>query len=396
VRRLCFGSVVLAALLASAAGCDGGGGSGRAGASAAPVTAAKAKGVKLHRVGSFSDPVYVAAPPGDRSRLFVVEQAGRIRILHDGHKLSRPFLDISRSVSSGGERGLLSMAFAPDYKSSGIFYVYFTGTNGDVRVQQLHRSSGSADVADAGSRRDVIRVPHSAFTNHNGGQLQFGPDGDLYVGIGDGGSENDPNRNGQKLSTLLAKLLRIRPRAAGGYDVPASNPFAHRSGARGEIWAYGLRNPYRFSFDRKTGDLTIGDVGQDAFEEVDFARRGGGGAGRGANYGWSVFEGFSRFRSGTAPGHVKPVLAPSHRAGFCALIGGYVVRDKALKSLYGRYVYGDNCNPRIYSARLSSGHAKGNHATGLRVGGLSSFGEDAAGRVYATSLGGGVYRLAPK
>jgi glucose/arabinose dehydrogenase len=355
------------------------------------VTAAAANGVRLARIGSFSNPVYVAGAPGDKSRLFVVEQEGRIRVVRKGHKQSRPFLDISGSVLSGGERGLLSMAFAPDYASSGLFYVYFTGNNGDVRVQQFKRSA-DPNVAAAGSRHDVLRVSHSEFPNHNGGQLQFGPDHHLYLGLGDGGGGGDPHRNGQSLGTLLAKLLRIDPKPGGGYDVPSSNPFVGRPGARSEIWAYGLRNPYRFSFDRKTGDLTIGDVGQDKFEEVDFVH----GSGKGANYGWSVFEGLSHFRSGSAVGYVPPLLAPSHGNGFCALIGGYVVRDRALKSLYGRYVYGDNCNSRIYSARLSSGKAKSNHPTGLRVSGLSSFGEDTAGHVYAASLDGAVYRLAPK
>jgi glucose/arabinose dehydrogenase len=336
--------------------------------------------------------VYVTAPPGDDSRLFVVEQAGRIRVMRSGHTLGRPFLDIRSGVSSGGERGLLSMAFAPDYATSRLFYVYFTDPTGDIRIQRFKRS-GNEDVADPASRRDVLRVAHSHFSNHNGGQLQFGPDGRLYAGFGDGGGEGDPSGAGQRLSTLLAKLIRIEPRPGGGYRIPADNPFVGRAGARGEIWSYGLRNPYRFSFDRTTGALTIGDVGQDRFEEVDF--RGGRLPGRGANFGWSVFEGFSRYKSGSAPGAVKPLLAPSHRAGFCALIGGYVVRDSAVAPLDGRYVYGDNCNSRIYSARLTSGGATGNHATGLQVSELSSFGEDAAGHLYATSLGGAVYRFAP-
>jgi glucose/arabinose dehydrogenase len=214
----------------------------------------------------------------------------------------------------------------------------------------------------------------------------------LWAGFGDGGGAGDPFGSGQRLNTLLAKLIRIDPRPGGGYRVPRDNPFVGRSGARGEIWAYGLRNPYRFGFDPGTGDLTIGDVGQAEFEEVDYQPRG---AGKGANYGWSVFEGFHRYRAGSAAGAVKPKLAPSHDAGFCALIGGYVVRDARLGSLAGRYVYGDNCKADIYSTQLGKTGAKGNKATGLRVSALSSFGEDSRGRLYATSLNGGVYRFAP-
>jgi hypothetical protein len=257
-------------------------------------------------------------------------------------------------------------------------------------VRQYRRSAASADVADPASGREVIRIEHSRFPNHNGGQLQFGPDGMLYLGTGDGGGAGDTLRSGQNLDTLLGKLLRIDPRPGGSYDIPADNPFRGRSGARGEIWAYGLRNPFRFSFDRKGGGLSIADVGQDSFDEIDYGAKGA----RGANFGWSVFEANTRFRSGTAPGHVRPVLVRRLRQnGNCAVIGGYVVRDPALKSLAGRYLHGDNCNPTIYSARLSSKGASGNRPTGLRLTGLSSFGEDALGRVYLTSLGGGVYRL---
>jgi glucose/arabinose dehydrogenase len=321
----------------------------------------------------------------------VVEQAGRIRVVSGGRILRQPFLDIRGSVSSGGERGLLSMAFAPDYATSHVFYVYFTDRSGNIRIQQLRTSS--ADRADPSSRRDVITIAHHTFPNHNGGQLEFGPDGMLYAGIGDGGSEGDPNRNGQKLSTLLAKVIRIEPKAGGGYSVPAGNPFVTRSGARPEIYSYGLRNPYRFSFDRLTGDLTIADVGQDKIEEVDFAAKG---RAAGANYGWSVWEGRRRYNGGSAPGAVFPVIQQSHRNGWCAIIGGYVARDPALKSLYGRYVYGDNCKTGIRSTRLSPGSASGDRGTGLSVPALSSFGEDAQGRVYATSLGGPVYRLASR
>jgi glucose/arabinose dehydrogenase len=379
-----------AALLAAVAllltACGDSGGQPSYGAKA--VTSAG--GLHLVKVGSFDTPTFVQGPPGDSSRLMVVEQAGRIRVVRGGRVLRAPFLDIRRDVSSGGERGLLSMAFAPDYTTSGVFYVYYTDRAGDVRIDAL---GASGDRADLSTRRNIITIPHSHFPNHNGGQLQFGPDGKLYAGIGDGGSEGDPNRNGQKLSTLLAKLIRIDPSPRGRYRVPAGNPFAGRSGARPEIWAYGLRNPYRFSFDRQTGDLVIADVGQNEIEEVNFAPRGRGG-GAGANYGWSVYEGRHRYHGGSAPGNVFPVLQKLHSDGWCAIIGGYVVRDRALKGLYGRYLYGDNCKTGIRSVKLSPGHASGDRRVSLAVPALSSFGEDARGRVYVTSLNGQVYRLA--
>ena len=353
-------------------------------------TRAAAVRLRLKRVASVDQPTYVAAPPGDERRLFVTEQPGRIRVLVGGKLRSRAFLDIRDDVNCCGERGLFSMAFAPDYADSGRFYVYFTRNDGDIVVRQYRRSSGNADVADAGSRREVIRIEHSQYPNHNGGQLQTGPDGMLYMGTGDGGGGGDPFRNGQNLGRLLGKLLRIAPRPGGGYDIPSDNPFRGRSGARGEVWSYGLRNPYRFSFDRKGGALTIGDVGQNAWDEIDRPANGG----RGANFGWSVFEANSRFRSGSAPGHVKPVLPKRLGSnGNCATIGGYVVRDSRLEGFVGRYLHADNCNPTIYSVRVSTKGASGNRSTGLRLSALSSFGEDALGRVHATSLNGGVYRI---
>ena len=389
MSRLSRAVLPLAAAIALA-GCGGGGTQAKRESTTAPHHWAAA-GVRLERVGSFSNPVYVTGAPGDASRLYVVEQAGVIRMIRDGRTLRRPFVDISAHVASGGERGLLSMAFAGDYNRSGLFYVYFTDHTGDIRIQQLRRSR-APDVADPSYRRDVMRVPHRSAPNHNGGQLQFGPDGMLYAGFGDGGGEGDPFRTGQRLDTLLGKLVRIDPLPGGGYRTPSDNPFVGRAGARPEIWAYGLRNPYRFSFDRRTGDLTIGDVGQNEFEEVDFQPKG---AGRGANYGWSIFEGFHRYRAGSAAGAVRPEIAPSHQDGFCALIGGYVVRDPSLPGLGGRYLYGDNCKPDIYSVRLTASGARDNHATGLRVSSLSSFGEDTGGHVYAASLNGDVYRFAP-
>jgi glucose/arabinose dehydrogenase len=347
----------------------------------------------LVRLGGFSSPVYVTAPPGDSSRVFVVEQAGRIMVVRNGRKLATPFLDIRSDVLAGGERGLLSIAFAPDYARSGLFYVYYTDKGGNIHVQEFHRS-GDPDRADKSSRRQVLFQDHSQFPNHNGGQLQFGPDGDLYIGLGDGGSAGDPSNHAQSLNTLLGKILRIQPRASGGrpYTIPAGNPFAGKRGDRPEIYSYGLRNPWRFSFDRATGDLAIGDVGQNEFEEIDFERKGNA---AGLNFGWKGFEGFHRYSSTAVGGtYAPPVLVRSHRAGFCAIIGGYVVRDRSLGSLYGRYLYGDNCKPNVYSVKLRSGHAAGGRTLPFRVPGLSSFGEDGRGRIYLTSLRGGVYRLA--
>ncbi len=352
---------------------------------------ARASRIGLQRIGVFDQPVYATGAPGEPGRLFVVERPGRIAVLVGGHRRSRPFLDISGTVnSSGGEQGLLSVAFAPDYPTSGRFYVYYTDSSNDIRVVQYRRAGGNPDLADPASAHSVLTIDHRSETNHNGGQLQFGPEGDLYIGVGDGGNEGDPHGYGQNTGVLLGKLLRIAPGANGGYTIPAGNPFAHAPGHRPEIWAYGLRNPWRFSFDRATGDLIIGDVGQDSYEEIDFARRG---QGAGANYGWSIFEGDSRYKPGSAPGAVKPVLVAPHSSGYCAIIGGYVVRDRALRALYGRYLFGDNCKPQINSVLLSAGHARENRATGLSVSSLAAFGQDDAGHLYAVSLGGPVYRI---
>src|SRR4051794_5054620 len=386
----------MAASIVLLAGCGGCGGEKQsasaptAGSASEPAVKA-ARGASLKRIGTFSSPVYLTAPPADTHRLFVVEQAGRIRIVKDGRKLSAPFLDISSQVQSGGERGLLSMAFAPDYKSSGRFYVYFTDQSGDIHIQELKRAS--ANRAAPGSARNLLTIEHSEFGNHNGGQLQFGPDRRLYAGIGDGGSAGDPHNHGQSLGSPLGKLLRIDPRHGKRYSVKG-NPFAGRRGARKEIWAYGLRNPWRFSFDRATGDLVIGDVGQDSVEEIDFARRG---AGKGANYGWNVFEGNARFKSGSAPGAVRPRVTHPHSKGYCSITGGYVVRDRSLGSLYGRYLYGDLCHATLRSVKLGRrGGASGDRATKLTVSNLVSLGEDARGRVYTVSIDGAVSRVVPR
>jgi glucose/arabinose dehydrogenase len=362
-------------------------------AGASPAGAARKQGVRLVRVGSFEQPIDVTGAPGDTSRVFVVQRAGQIVLLRDGHTQAPPFLDVSKSVytQGGDEEGLLGLAFPADYARSGAFYVDYTVQGGDIEIVQYRRSAGNANVADPASARLVLRIAHHEFSNHNGGQLAFGPEGDLYIGVGDGGSEGDPHDNGQSTGTLLGKILRIAPSPAGGYTIPSGNPFAGQSGKRPEIWAYGLRNPWRFSFDRATGDMIVGDVGQDEQEEVDFipARTGAG-----ANYGWSVWEGTRRNKPGRAPDAVSPTLTVSHSSGYCAIIGGYVVRDRTLGSLYGRYLFGDFCRPQIESVKLRRGHASGPRATGLQVSALSSIGQDASGHIYLTSLDGPVYRIA--
>jgi glucose/arabinose dehydrogenase len=360
-----------------------------------PPAQAAARGVRLKRVGTFDQPVAFAAPPRDTHRQFVVEQQGTIRVIRDGRVLSTPFLDIRDRVVAGGEQGLLGLAFAPDYATSKRFYVYYTARGSGANTVAEFRAA-SADRADPGSARVLLAQPDRE-SNHNGGQLQFGPDGLLYIGLGDGGGGNDQHGargNGQNKGTLLGKILRIDPRASAGqpYTIPSDNPFVGEQGARGEIYAYGLRNPWRFSFDRANGALVIADVGQNAVEEIDYAPKG---QARGANYGWRAIEGDRRNFDEPAPGAVAPVLTKDHDDGWCSITGGYVVRDPALKALFGRYVYGDYCLGQLRSAKLAAGQATADRAiAGVpRITGLSSFGEDARGRVYVLSLNGPVYRF---
>jgi glucose/arabinose dehydrogenase len=353
--------------------------------------AARAATVTLAKVGDFSSPVYVTAPPGDTTRVFVVQKGGTIAVVKDG--AISTFADLTdRVLSTDNERGLLSMAFAPDYATSGLFYVYYTAKSptGQLTIEEHRVDPANPDRADAGYARSLLTIPHNLQANHNGGQLQFGPDGQLYAGTGDGGSGGDPSGNAQDTTVApptedtadnvnhdyrLGKLLRI-DRVNGGASV----------------FAYGLRNPWRFSFDRATGDLVIGDVGQDHYEEVDFAAAPGDGAG--ANYGWNTYEGLHTYPAGgpagSAPGTVLPVLEYSHTDG-CSITGGYVVRDPALPELAGTYLYGDNCSGTISGVTLPGGAP---HALGFNVPSVSSFGEDGCARVYAASLTGPVYRFA--
>ena len=336
----------------------------------------------LVKLGDFDTPVHVIGPPGDASRVFVVEQPGRIQLLINGQRQATPFLDATADVLAGGERGLLSMAFASDYQASGRFWVYMTvkaaastnGTEGQIQVREYRRAD--ADHAVPAPSRILFAVDHDQAGNHNGGQLQFGPDGMLWAGTGDGGGADNSAVPGsaQSPTSLLGKLLRVDPNGSG----------------QPQIWALGLRNPWRFSFDRATGDLVIGDVGQGAIEEVDWAPAPG--RGQGANYGWPCFEGRAAHNSCSAPGAVGPTLEKTHSGdGYCAIVGGYVVRDAGLPSLAGRYIYGDNCSAPLRSVVLSNPATDA--ATGMSLGGLSSFGEDACGHLLATSVSGGVYRI---
>jgi glucose/arabinose dehydrogenase len=344
------------------------------------------KGVGLKRIGRFEQPVYVAGAPGFPKLLFVVEQPGRVRVLRGGRRLRGSFLDIRGLVSYGGERGLLSIAFPPDYRTSRRFYVYYTDRQGDIRIDEFRRRS--ATRAARGSRRAVVEIPHRANSNHNGGQLQF-LGNHLYFGTGDGGSGGDPPNNAQNRRSRLGKLLRIDPRRAG------ANP---------EIYSYGLRNPFRFSFDTVTTPgrprIAIADVGQDRFEELNYLPLR---AARGANFGWDAFEGFAPYRganSGTPDpgGTVKPIFAYSLRraGGSCSIIGGYVVRDRRLAGLHKRYVYADLCEGELRSLRPRLGRVRSDRKLGLSVATPSSFGEDSHGRLYVASLEGPVYRLVPR
>ena len=335
--------------------------------------------------------------PRDEARLFVVEKTGRIRLVKNGALLSTPFLDLHDRVSGGTEQGLIGLAFDPAYGSNGRFVVNYTNLNGDTRISAF-RVSADPDVADPPSETVLLAIPQP-FPNHNGGQVVFGPDGYLYAGLGDGGNEGDPDGNGQSLATLLGKLLRIDLSGGTPYAVPPDNPFAATAGpaTRGEIWSFGLRNPWRFSFDRATHDLYIADVGQDTHEEVDVAAAPGNG--RGLNFGWNRMEGAhcyppSASDSCDRTGLTLPVLDYDHTQG-CAVTGGYVYRGSAIPALQGVYLYGDYCQGWVRSFRFVGGQPTDQRDwQTLRPGGnVTSFGQDAAGEIYVLTQQGGVYRI---
>jgi len=346
--------------------------------------------LKLEEIASgLNNPVYVTSPAGD-ARLFIVEQIGRIRIVENGQLLATPFLDIVSKVSSGGERGLLSVAFHPQYRTNGFFYVYYTGSGGEIRIERYSVSS-NANLANAASVKVLVTVPHLR-TNHNGGLAMFGPDGMLYLGLGDGGGGGDPDHNGQNQTTLLGKLLRINVDSGDPYSIPSGNPFAGRSDARQEIWAMGLRNPWRYAFDKSIGRLYVADVGQDAVEEVNVvtATRAG------VNYGWNVLEGSTCYNapSCSKSGFEIPVLEYSHANGQCSVTGGFVYRGTAIPEIAGAYFYADYCAGWVKSFTYDNGAASNQKDWNLgNVGSITSFGEDSAGELYLTSANGRVYKF---
>ena len=342
--------------------------------------------------GGLASPVYLTAPAGD-ARIFVVEQPGRIRILRDGVLSATPFLDITSRVRSGGEEGLLSVAFDPAFATNGYFFVYFTNLDGDNTIERFSAAPG-ADVANA-TPAPVLTIPHPTYGNHNGGLIMFGPDGMLYIGTGDGGGGGDPFRNGQNPKTLLGKLLRLDVRTLP-YAIPSTNPFAADTGKRGEIWALGLRNPWRFDFSASSGAtgeplLYIADVGQNAWEEIDVAAAGAAAI----NYGWNVMEGAHCYNATTCDqtGLRLPVVEYNHTNG-CSITGGFVYRGSELPELTGHYFYSDFC--RGWLASLSGNPQSGfrTHAWDMpALGNVLSFGEDASGELYILTAAGRVLKL---
>jgi glucose/arabinose dehydrogenase len=339
-------------------------------------------------------PLSVTGAPGDNARLFVTDKTGRVWVVRDGKPGATPFLDISARVSGGSEQGLLGFAFHPGYPGDPRFFVDYTNQAGDTVVSEWRVSPADADRADAGSERVLLTVKQP-FANHNGGAVVFGPDGFLYISLGDGGSGGDPQGNGQRLDTLLAKILRIdvdRTAAGKPYAIPADNPFLATAGAQGEIFLTGLRNPWRISFDRATGDLWIGDVGQNRFEEIDVVRAGSRG---GQNFGWNRMEGNHCYPSGDScdkTGLTPPVGEYSHAFG-CSVTGGNVYRGSASPALAGAYLFADYCSGNVWAIDARADQVPKLTIVAQTGRSISSFGEDAGGELYVTDLAGAVLRV---
>lgn len=383
-RRSHWSSLMLTAAVAVIVACSGDGD---------PAPPPAEMDLKLEPVATgFDFPLLVTAPLGD-TRLFVVEKGGLVKIVKAGAVLGTPFLNVSGLVSGGSEQGLLGLAFDPQYASNGRFFVSYTNRAGD-NVLASYQVSADADRADAGSA--VIRLTVSQpYDNHNGGHIAFGPEGLLYMGIGDGGSAGDPDGHGQERNDLLGSILRLDVSGATDYTIPASNPFVGVADTRGELWNWGLRNPWRFSFDRSNGDLYIGDVGQGEREEIDVATAASGG-GKGLNYGWNIMEGTRCYEASSCnmTGLTLPVLDYDHSDG-CSVTGGYVYRGSAIPDLAGTYFYSDYCGGWIRSFRYVGGVATDMASWPALEpgGGVPSFGEDGAGELYVLTGDGGVYRI---
>jgi glucose/arabinose dehydrogenase len=358
-----------------------------------PAGPAMGTGARLQEiVTGLSAPLYLTSPPADAARLFVVEKTGTIRIIKDGVLLTDPFLDLSSRVSSVGEQGLLGLAFDPDYATSGRFIVHFTDLAGNTTLARF-QVSANPDVADPTSEL-VILTADQPFSNHNGGQVAFGPDGFLYLGLGDGGGSGDPDNRGQDLSDMLGSILRIDVRSTGPYTVPADNPFVQSTAP--EVWSYGLRNPWRFSFDRSTGDLYVADVGEGLWEEINVSTAADG-SGKGVNYGWNIMEGSHCFRESGCDqtGLTLPVFEYSHDEG-CSITGGYVYRGTAIPALQGHYFYADYCQGWVRSLRYAGAVTDQTEWPSLTPGGpVLSFGEDAAGELYVLDQEGRVSKVVP-
>jgi len=326
-------------------------------------------------------PVFLTQPLDD-GRIFVVEQPGRIRVIRNGVLQATPFLDITSRVLYSGERGLLSVAFHPQYATNHFFYVYFTTqTNGDIRIERFSATT-NPEVADPASSKLILTTAHSSQPNHNGGLLTFGPDGMLYAGLGDGGGGGDPDGNGQNVNALLGSLLRLDVDHGDPYAIPSDNPFVGQANHRGEIWAKGLRNPWRYAFDPPTGNLYIADVGQGLHEEVDVVAANKAGV----NYGWNIMEGASCYNAATCSqtGLQLPVIDYGHNPA-CSITGGYVYRGTAIDGLQGHYLYSDYCAGFLKSFGFDNGSATDQHDWGLTASQVTSFGRDFAGELYLMS-----------
>jgi glucose/arabinose dehydrogenase len=382
-------SPVLAALLLAALG---------SGSTTAAVNPSRIDLEITTVVGGLSSPIGVTNARDGSGRLFVVEQTGAVRIVKGGNLAPVAFIDISRSVSRGGEQGLLGLAFHPSYKTNGKLYLSYTDLSGTSIVREYRVSSSDPDRVDGASGRTLLRVKQP-YENHNGGHIAFGPDGYLYIGLGDGGSGGDPGNRAQSRTTLLGKLLRIDVNRRTGslpYGIPSSNPYVGRSGLD-QIWAYGLRNPWGFSFDRSTGDLWIGDVGQGAWEEVDRApATGGRNAGRALNFGWRVMEGAHCFRPSSGcvrTGKTLPLTEYGHSGGRCSVTGGNVYRGAAYPDLVGAYFFGDYCSGEIWYVDRAAARGVAPRLALDTDALITGFGEDQVGELYLTDAGGRLYRI---